>query len=63
MPKIGFFEERNPQWREGKELPCIGEINASMFTFFVHKSLRKVLQKNNINWDLGLINLTRRLVK
>jgi hypothetical protein len=63
VPKIGFFEERNPNWREGKELPCIGEINASMFTFFAQKSLRKILQKNNINWDLGLINLTRRLVK
>jgi len=63
VPKIGFFEERNPQWRQGKELPCIGEINASMFTFFAHKSLRKILQKHNVNWDLGLINLTRRLVK
>lgn len=63
VPKIGFFEERNPAWREGKELPCIGEINASMFTYFVQKALRKKLQNSNVNWDLGLINLTRRLVK
>jgi hypothetical protein len=25
-PKIRFFEERNPMWEKGTELPCIGEI-------------------------------------
>ena len=34
-----------------------------MFTLVVKKTLRKQLQKHNINWDLGLISLTRRLVK
>lgn len=25
-PKIRFFEEKNPTWAQGTELPCIGEI-------------------------------------
>jgi len=28
-PKIAFFEEVNPTWREGTELPCIGDISWS----------------------------------
>ena len=28
-PKISFFEEVNPTWREGTELPCIGDISWS----------------------------------
>lgn len=27
--KIAFFEEVNPTWREGTELPCIGDISWS----------------------------------
>ncbi len=26
-PKIAFFEEVNPTWREGTELPCIGDLD------------------------------------
>jgi hypothetical protein len=26
-PKIAFFEQVNPTWREGTELPCIGDID------------------------------------
>jgi len=26
-PKISFFEEVNPTWREGTELPCLGDIS------------------------------------
>jgi hypothetical protein len=63
VPKINFFEEKNPQWREGTELPCIGEVNVSMLTFFAQKVLRKQLKNRNLNWDLGLINFTRGLVK
>jgi hypothetical protein len=25
-PKIRFFEDRNPEWRRGTEMPCCGEI-------------------------------------
>ena len=28
-PKISFFEEVNPTWREGTELPCLGDISWS----------------------------------
>jgi hypothetical protein len=28
-PKIAFFEEVNPTWRKGTELPCIGDISWS----------------------------------
>jgi hypothetical protein len=27
FPKIAFFEKINPSWREGTELPCIGDID------------------------------------
>jgi len=26
-PKIAFFEQANPTWREGTELPCIGDLD------------------------------------
>ena len=26
-PKIAFFEQINPTWREGTELPCIGDLD------------------------------------
>ena len=43
-PKISFFEEVNPTWREGTELPCIGDISWSFILWrpipFAFRKLR-----------------------
>ncbi len=63
FPKIDYFEEKNPDWREGKELPCIGQVNAQMLAFFARKEINKRLKRSNVSRDLSLGSLTRRLVK
>ena len=35
VPKIAFFESRNPNWMQGSEMPCIGSLD--------HASILKVL--------------------
>lgn len=39
--KIAFFEQKNPTWIEGTELPCIGEIHWSDLYRYVHRFLTK----------------------
>lgn len=34
VPKIAFFESRNPNWMHGSEMPCVGSLD--------HKSILKV---------------------
>jgi hypothetical protein len=47
VDKIKFFQDRNPTWRTGTELPCIGKITFTQFghSFFklMAKSVRKQL--------------------
>lgn len=45
-PKIRFFEERNPTWREGTELPCVGEVSYSMFYRVVKKIVKETMFKS-----------------
>ncbi|WP_131480126.1 hypothetical protein [Marinobacter halodurans] len=40
VPKVRFFEERNPTWRRGTELPCVGEITLKTLMGFVLKAGR-----------------------
>jgi len=35
--KIKFFEERNPNWRRGVELPCAGVVEVGVLVKFVKK--------------------------
>jgi hypothetical protein len=37
QPKIKYFEELNPNWRRGTELPCVGVINISLVIGFAKK--------------------------
>lgn len=39
--KIAFFEEQNPTWVAGTELPCIGELTWSDLGRYVHRFLTK----------------------
>ena len=42
--KINFFEQRNPTWERGTELPCIGEVSYSLilhYPFSLWKKLRR----------------------
>ncbi|MCG8394404.1 MAG: hypothetical protein MI745_15095 [Pseudomonadales bacterium] len=46
--KIQFFERRNPTWRRGTELPCIGEISYSLifnYPFMLWRKLRGKTRK------------------
>ena len=37
--KIRFFDDTNPGWRRGTELPCVGEVCARTLLGFFHKQL------------------------
>ncbi|MEK9766933.1 MAG: hypothetical protein VW274_10710, partial [Thalassolituus sp.] len=41
-PDIRFFEERNPEWARGTELPCISEIRYSTIGNFFGKLVRSL---------------------
>jgi hypothetical protein len=42
-PAIRYFEERNPEWRRGVELPCIGEISFNLLFPYLRKEFSKSL--------------------
>jgi hypothetical protein len=62
-PKIAFFEKVNPTWRQGTELPCIGEVSMPMilskifkFTIkYVRRTISGFLGKNRKSGAVGLI--------
>lgn len=39
LPKVRFFEECNPGWSQGNELPCVGEITLATLLGFVFKTM------------------------
>ncbi len=41
-PRIKFFNEKNPGWREGEELACIAEMSLKMPFHYYHKSMKKL---------------------
>ncbi|MDF1821296.1 MAG: hypothetical protein P1U64_06985 [Alcanivoracaceae bacterium] len=43
-PKIAFFEERNPGWARGNELPCVGRAGFSDAFRYVFRLMRKRAQ-------------------
>lgn len=47
-PGIRFFEERNPEWRRGTELPCIGEITWACLAKFAARYLTKPISKGSL---------------
>lgn len=47
-PKIRFFEERNPEWQRGTELPCIGELTWSCLAKFAARYLTKPISKGHL---------------
>lgn len=46
-PKISFFEQCNPSWQRGTELPCVGEIAFSDLWRYFASSWRKLLSRNS----------------
>ncbi|ARU57415.1 hypothetical protein OLMES_3377 [Oleiphilus messinensis] len=44
-PKIRYFEEKNPTWRDGTELPCVGEVSYSVFLVVLKKITREFLAR------------------
>lgn len=43
--KISFFEQRNPEWRRGTELPCVGVVDWPLLLGYVKKYLKKPASK------------------
>ena len=43
QPKIRFFEERNPDWRRGTELPCVSVLEVPVLWKFIQKISREKL--------------------
>ncbi|HRH92256.1 MAG TPA: hypothetical protein PLW01_10105 [Agitococcus sp.] len=43
--KIRFFEERNPDWRRGTELPCVGVLDFENLSKYVLKFANKAVSK------------------
>lgn len=45
-PKIAFFEQCNPSWQQGTELPCIGMLGWHDFRVFARQTLvKKMLRR------------------
>ena len=42
---IAFFEERNPTWRRGTELPCIGRASFADIFPYIMRFLKKVVRR------------------
>ena len=38
-PDIRHFEHLNPSWRQGTELPCVGEVSVQVFWQFMRKNI------------------------
>lgn len=47
QPKIRFFEERNPNWRIGTELPCVAKIETKVLWKFIRKLANEKLNSSN----------------
>lgn len=43
--KIDFFEQCNPEWRRGTELPCVGVFDVENMSRYVFKLLTKPMSK------------------
>ncbi|MDI1258584.1 hypothetical protein [Aquabacterium sp.] len=44
-PDVAFFEELNPNWQRGTELPCIGRADLAIFLWAIWPFLWKALVK------------------
>jgi len=40
QPNIAFFEERNPEWARGTELPCVGVLDMPNFLRFAMRAMK-----------------------
>ena len=41
-PKVAFFEEKNPTWQRGTELPCVGVLSYKVLFSYVFILSRKI---------------------
>ncbi|KAF0808901.1 hypothetical protein A167_02368 [Alcanivorax sp. S71-1-4] len=41
FPRIAFFETRNPSWRQGTELPCLGQLGYSDLLRYLFRFVAK----------------------
>lgn len=44
-PKIRFFGERNPEWKKGNELACVGEVDPLLGIVHPLKLVKKLFKK------------------
>lgn len=50
---IRFFEECNPEWRRGTELPCVGRFSWSDMAKYAVRYMRKPASKGSIDAQRG----------
>lgn len=49
VPKIAFFESRNPGWAQGDEMACVGSLDWGSFLRVVVDARRTLFKKGNRN--------------
>lgn len=52
-PKIRFFEDRNPEWRRGTEMPCVGVIDWKDLLKFTVRYATKPVSKGRLDAGAG----------
>ncbi len=45
FPKIKFFQSKNPDWKKGHELACVGEVDPLLGIVHPFKIIKKILKK------------------
>lgn len=58
-PKIRFFEELNPTWMDGTELPCIGEIAWKDLARYPMRFFTKPISKGQTEASLAKIQFAK----
>lgn len=53
QPRIAFFEQCNPGWAAGDELPCVGMLGWRDFLVFARADLRKLLRRRGGRRELA----------
>ncbi|TVP55368.1 MAG: hypothetical protein EA349_09550 [Halomonadaceae bacterium] len=47
QPKIRFFEQCNPTWQRGTELPCLGMVTTGAIFHFAFKAIRSTFKRSS----------------
>lgn len=60
-PKISFFEEKNPTWHLGTELPCIGRLSWTDLARYPFRLMTKATSKGKLEYQKHTHSLESRV--